>query len=569
MLRWPLHCLPSKCPPHVMDIVSFGNVQCFDESKENHEEIYLRVLGIADYLYTGTKNRRHSGQGPMSAHAAVSSLAVCNAVGSLTDYEAIRQLGSGIYGDVYLCNRKRDNEIVCVKHVDLASLSAAQTTACWNEVRVCERLHHPNIVTYYSAFVDTGVSVLAIEMEFCDGGDLSEWLYAHHQDIDEAAVVSLFVQICLGVHHMHRCCVLHRDLKPKNIFVFDNGRAVVGDFGISKCLETSSGLAQTLVGSPSYMCPEVFEGKPYGFKADIWSLGCILYELLTGRCPFRASSYPALVQKITSCDYDPLSPAIRLPLRHLVATMLSLRAEDRPTVDTVLALPSLEPFVEAHVASGHKYFQEPMQPSMRLILQEQFTALVETIDGRVTKVSSKDQSQLPPKDIKSFVKSKKLATVLDSSLDSKAIVQLRALQNAKRYNNQRVGVSKSNRKTAMDLPLCQIHLTQFDERCATPLASLLPPPPHTSARGLQKQRSSKVIVATDDPKPNSPRRTLHPKKLRGVSPPPPPTVGIRPPKPVVSSSLVLGVNPLAVGGASAMQVVGHQIKSVTKHQQQT
>ncbi|RHY07370.1 hypothetical protein DYB25_013496 [Aphanomyces astaci] len=105
---------------------------------------------------------------------------------------------------------------------------------------------------------------------------------------------------------MHGCHVLHRDLKPKNVFVFENGRVVVGDFGISKCLDLSNGFAQTLVGSPAYMCPEIFEGQPYHFKADVWALGCILYELLTGRCPFKASSYPALVTRITSGVFDPL-----------------------------------------------------------------------------------------------------------------------------------------------------------------------------------------------------------------------------------------------------------------------
>ncbi|RHY31894.1 hypothetical protein DYB32_003059, partial [Aphanomyces invadans] len=235
---------------------------------------------------------------------------------------------------IFLCNRRRDNEIVCVKHIDLSHLTTEQKyiwqvqflglmgswlrrAACWNEVRVCERLVHPNIVAYHSAFLDRKGALLAIEMEFCDGKDLAEWLYDHHHHDggDEAVVLPIFVQIAMALHHMHSCHVLHRDLKPKNVFVFENGRVVVGDFGISKCLDLSNGLAQTLVGSPAYMCPEIFEGKPYDFKADIWALGCILYELLTGRCPFKASSYPALVTRITSGAYAALPQTIRPAVR--------------------------------------------------------------------------------------------------------------------------------------------------------------------------------------------------------------------------------------------------------------
>ncbi|OQR81880.1 serine/threonine-protein kinase Nek5-like [Thraustotheca clavata] len=229
-------------------------------------------------------------------------------------YDQIQALGNGVYGDIYKCKRRSDNEIVCVKQIDVKDMSIDQRIACWNEVKVSEHLKHPNIIAYHEAFTDN--DVFAIVMEYCDGGDLNEWIYNNHHEATEDKILFIFVQIAFGIHYLHtKHKILHRDLKPKNIFVCENGRIVLGDFGIAKSLDTSSGLAQSLIGSPAYMSPEIFEGKMYGYKADVWSLGCILYELLTSRCPFRASSYPALVHKITQGDYEELNPiTFRLPV---------------------------------------------------------------------------------------------------------------------------------------------------------------------------------------------------------------------------------------------------------------
>ncbi|KAF0744333.1 hypothetical protein Ae201684_000821 [Aphanomyces euteiches] len=479
-------------------------------------------------------------------------------MGSLADYEEIRQLGSGLYGDIYLCNRRSDNEIVCVKHVDVTHLSQEQRDGCWNEVRISEELHHPNIIAHHGAFLDESPdcgAILGIVMEYCDGGDLAEWLYRHHQSLDEATVLPIFVQIAMALHHIHRSQVLHRDMKPKNIFLFENGRVVVGDFGISKCLDPSKGgLAQTLVGSPAYMCPEIFEGKLYGLKADIWSLGCILYEMLTGKCPFRASSYPSLVQKITTCSYDPLPITLRPCLRQMVSSMLSLSPNDRPTMDEILLLPFLQRHIQHYLAHGHELCPVSSQAAARQILQDQYDSLHPPIDPTSPRALVRPSAEIAassPEDIKAFVKSKMIASVSDASLDSKAIVQLRALQAAQKYKQR-----SATKKTSLNLPLCDIHVQQF-ARDVAPTAlthiNFQPTPP------VFKPRQSKKFVP-DDMAPKSPRH--RPKTIRGVSPPPPPVVGVRPAVP--SSPFVLDLSPNQL----EMEVVGIQIKSTSKRHYQ-
>lgn len=155
-------------------------------------------------------------------------------------------------------------------------------------------------------------------------------------------------QIVKGVAFLHARNVLHRDLKPHNVFLFRSSeqstgiltgvRTVVGDFGSSKTLSSSAALAQTVVGSPLYMSPELLESEPHGPPTDVWSLGCLLYELLVGQPPFRAPSYPAVVRKITRGEYAPLTveQAGDDKVRELVGLMLQRDPSRRPTADDLL-----------------------------------------------------------------------------------------------------------------------------------------------------------------------------------------------------------------------------------------
>ncbi|EQC25515.1 NEK protein kinase [Saprolegnia diclina VS20] len=405
---------------------------------------------------------------------------------SLADFEDIRALGSGVYGDIYLCNTRATNDVVCVKRIPLHDLSPTQRNLCWNEVRVAASLQHPNIVRHHDAFVDA--ETLAIVMEFCDGGDLAEWLYDHRADASEDKLLLLFVQMALAVQHMHASNVLHRDLKPKNMFVFETGRLVVGDFGIAKCLESSASLAETLIGSPAYMAPEIFEGQPYGLKADVWALGCILYELMTGRCPFRASSYPALVHKISAGDYDALAPTTcRLPTRHLIAAMLAHDPNDRPSIESILTLPFLQPSLDEYLALAPSYLVK-LPPTWLDSLVLQRSSLVPPPIAAPGLAVNRPETIAG--DLKQYVKAKHLGEH-SLSVDARAIVQLRAKQTAQRQSSK----SKKGQKSPLPLPLCDIHLLDA-HKISVPLAtrkpkarspgkpSTLPPPPPIGVRSV-------------------------------------------------------------------------------------
>ncbi|XP_070591605.1 serine/threonine-protein kinase Nek8 isoform X6 [Erythrolamprus reginae] len=144
-------------------------------------------------------------------------------------------------------------------------------------------------------------------------------------------------QILLALHHVHAKQILHRDLKTQNILLDKHHTTVkIGDFGISKILSSKS-KAYTVVGTPCYISPELCEGKPYNQKSDIWALGCVLYELASLKRAFEAANLPALVLKIMSGTFAPISDRYSPELRQLILSLLNLEPSKRPQLEEILA----------------------------------------------------------------------------------------------------------------------------------------------------------------------------------------------------------------------------------------
>merc|ERR1719426_596418 len=136
---------------------------------------------------------------------------------------------------------------------------------------------------------------------------------------------------------MHRRKVLHRDLKTSNIFLTRSANTVkLGDFGISRVLEGTLEAAVTVVGTPYYMSPEVCENRPYTFKSDVWSLGCVLYELCMLKHAFSADNLLGLVYKIVCGKYESIPPMYSANLNSLIQRMLTRNASTRPSVRALL-----------------------------------------------------------------------------------------------------------------------------------------------------------------------------------------------------------------------------------------
>jgi len=279
--------------------------------------------------------------------------------GTLTDYVKVRTVGRGSFGEAVLVQHRVTGRECVLKRVRVeAPAGEGPTAAAENalrEVQVLRRLQHPHIVEFLGAFADTRDTTggtLCLLMAYCEGGDLQQRLMTVRQEgqhLSEQLALRWFDQLCSAVAYVHSRQVLHRDLKPSNIFIAGSGdeeTVAVGDFGVSRPLAHALELVTTMVGTPCYLSPEVCRGRPYSYKSDVWSLGCVLFEMIALRPPFgQAANLEALVAQIVKAEYvvseglaEEYPEAIRC-----ARAMLRTDPERRPTAQALISRPKLYP----------------------------------------------------------------------------------------------------------------------------------------------------------------------------------------------------------------------------------
>ena len=204
-------------------------------------------------------------------------------------YKVEKEIGKGGMATVYLATQESLERSVVLKILDRVQRSASEemTQRFVDEGRIVASLHHPNIVTIY----DIGLSGedLYISMEYVRGGDLKKRMESH-VPTDVALDIIAKVGSALDSAHTHN--VIHRDVKPANILFREDGTPLLTDFGIAKQTDFDKDLTSTgiFLGSPNYVSPEQADGRKVDGRSDIYSLGCIFYELLTGYKPYHSDS---------------------------------------------------------------------------------------------------------------------------------------------------------------------------------------------------------------------------------------------------------------------------------------
>ena len=190
-----------------------------------------------------------------------------------------------------------------------------------------------------------------------DGGDLDAFIKKRNgRRMTESEVLQIFVQISLGMKYVHDRKILHRDLKPQNIFLTSGGLCKIGDFGVSKVLKNTCELAHTQIGTPYYMSPEIMDGKRYNSKTDIWSMGCILYELMCLEVPFKGRDMRALASNIINGvgAAIPSSAPYSVAMKDLVRSMLMKNHSQRPGINAILKLPLLKQYISSFLDSSRR-----------------------------------------------------------------------------------------------------------------------------------------------------------------------------------------------------------------------
>lgn len=264
----------------------------------------------------------------------------------------IRVLGKGSYGLASLVEDLDTGEQLVSKDINLQCVKkASDLEDIMKEIKILKLVRHPNIVQFRDCCQDMAAMSMTIMMEYCDGGDLAQKLAQHQAGnarMSEDLIASILIQLLMALRYLHLDFkILHRDLKSANIFLTSAGVVKLGDFGVSTILGQSVEFAKTFCGSPLYLAPELCQEQPYDGKADLWSLGVVLYEMIALQRPFQAKNLVTLVLQITRAEYPPLGPetGVSSDLRDIAASLLQRLPQSRPTIRRLLRLP----YTVAHV----------------------------------------------------------------------------------------------------------------------------------------------------------------------------------------------------------------------------
>ncbi|ODQ48833.1 hypothetical protein PICMEDRAFT_14366 [Pichia membranifaciens NRRL Y-2026] len=274
-------------------------------------------------------------------------------------------IGRGSFGIIRKVLHKPSGRTFVRKEISYKSMSRKEEKQLSGEFEILQNLDHPNIVQVYGYEKLPNEKVLNIYMEYCDGGDISELIKKYRESkqyIPETLIWQIFTQTLLALYRCHYGIdiepvssmfkstpevkppevpglqvVIHRDIKPENIFFMSDKYTVkLGDFGLAKCLAPHTHFTQTYVGTPYYMPPEVISEQSYNTVCDVWSLGCVMYELCALTPPFTAKTHAQLQEKIKSGVYNELPSHYSNRLKLCIYACLITDPQERADVNQLL-----------------------------------------------------------------------------------------------------------------------------------------------------------------------------------------------------------------------------------------
>jgi eukaryotic-like serine/threonine-protein kinase len=294
----------------------------------------------------------------------------------LSRYAVEKTLGRGGMATVELAEDTELRRKVAVKRL-FASLAADEVfqERFFREARMAAALSHPNLVAVYDVGEDDGLPYIV--MEYVEGETLAE-LMTRAGPVQPDRAVDMLLQVCAGLEHAHAAGLVHRDVKPQNVLVRSDGVVKIADFGIARTMQATQ-LTQvgTVLGTAAYLAPEQAAGEPVTGAADIYSLGAVAYELLSGRTPYEFETLTDLVLK----QQEPPPPLVEAPeLDAAVRGCLAFDPEDRPRSAAALARqlaaaspePPTEPLPPAQVTAA----TEVMAPSRTIHISQRALILI-------------------------------------------------------------------------------------------------------------------------------------------------------------------------------------------------
>ena len=255
-----------------------------------------------------------------------------------------KQLGSGSFGRVYLVSHNDSKDLFALKVIDKRKLmiSYGKLDIIYNEISIHSKLAHENIIKLYNVHEDK--DNINIIMEYAENGNLYELISKEKNGLTESKAFDYFIQVVNAVYYLHNNNIIHRDIKPENILIGNDNKIKLCDFGWAKELTLEN--RSTFCGTVEYMAPEIVGSENYDYSVDIWSLGILLYELLYGHSPFKASNTKNVILNIKTHEltYDDKNKLISKSCKDLIQKLLDSNPQKRLKIKDILE----HPFVKKH-----------------------------------------------------------------------------------------------------------------------------------------------------------------------------------------------------------------------------
>lgn len=292
------------------------------------------------------------------------ALTDCKNVGlSMEDFEILEFLGKGFYGKVLKVRKKDTNEIYAIKTIRkkrLIELDQVSTIEAERSITLIQ--NNPFIIKLCFAFQNQHKFYLGLE--YAEGGELLDSL--RRMSILQINEIRIYIaEIILALEHLHKNNYIYRDLKPSNILLDETGHIKITDFGLSKDVSDSNGLAETFCGTYEYMAPEIIQHLEYDYKVDLWSLGVVFYEILTGETPFASDNQQELFNNIINEEVE-FNKYMHRQAAQLIKKLLNKNPANRPTFEELKADPFFRPINWDDILAKKynlKHFDENCFPS--------------------------------------------------------------------------------------------------------------------------------------------------------------------------------------------------------------
>uniref|UniRef100_A0A5S6QTA1 Serine/threonine-protein kinase SAK n=1 Tax=Trichuris muris TaxID=70415 RepID=A0A5S6QTA1_TRIMR len=282
-------------------------------------------------------------------------MSACNSLCSRStsaDYDILfdRRLGKGGFGEVYFAVHLATNREVAIKLINKSIVKEENAfKRIWDEVRIHSMLKHPNIVEMLDCFQDE--NYIYIVLELCSNGDLRRYLKTIGRPLSETHAASVLEQVVDGVLFLHTKQIIHRDLSASNILLDKHGVVKIADFGLATQITQVNEKHFTMCGTPNYIAPEIAMRKPHGLEADLWSLGCLLYTLLSGHPPFGNNGQVSQTLKRIVTGAIDIPRNISNEATNLIRGLMQSDAERRLKLTTLRN----HPFFKKHREKGGAY----------------------------------------------------------------------------------------------------------------------------------------------------------------------------------------------------------------------